>query len=129
MNSVNPQKTLYELIGPAFIANAVAEFYRRAFSDVMIGHFFFHSDIAHITSEQTHFANAILGGPQLYRGKALKIAHAPFIIRPPHFARRQVLMREVLNDLGLDADLTNQWLAIEEQFRSVILTERSACGH
>lgn len=119
-----PSKTLYDLIGHAFIANAVAEFYRRAFVDGMLSHFFFHSDIQHITKEQTDFATAMLGGPQNYRGKPIKAAHAPFTIRPPHFGRRQVLMTEVLTDLGLAEDLKAQWLALEEQFRSKILTPR-----
>ena len=120
----DPKKSLYELIGPAFIANAVAEFYRRAFLDGMIGHFFFHSDISHITQEQIIFATAMLGGPQQYRGKPLKAAHKPFAIRKPHFGRRQVLMREVLDDLGLDEELKNQWLALEEQFRPIILNTK-----
>lgn len=118
------QKSLYESIGPEFIANAVAEFYRRAFTDVLIGHFFFHSDIKHITAEQTSFVTALFGGPQTYRGKPIKLAHQPFLIRPVHFARRQVLMREVLTDLGLDAALCDQWLALEQQFRPVILTAK-----
>lgn len=119
-----PSKTLYDLIGPAFIANAVAEFYRRAFADGMIGHFFFHSDINHITQEQITFVTAMLGGPQQYRGKPLKTAHKPFNIRKPHFGRRQVLMGEVLTELGLAEDLRTQWLAMEEQFRPVVLTPR-----
>lgn len=127
MNLEEPPKSLYDLIGPAFIENAVAEFYRRAFADVMIGHFFFNSDIKHITAEQTTFATALLGGPQKYRGKSLKHAHKEFIIRPAHFNRRQVLMREVLSDLGLDPPLAEKWLALEQQLRPVILTETSTC--
>jgi hemoglobin len=127
MSQVSSQNSLYELIGPAFIKNAVAEFYRRAFDDVMIGHFFFQSDITHITSQQTNFVTAMLGGPLKYSGKSLRAAHAPFAIRPAHFARRQVLMREVLTDLGLKTDLINAWLDLEDQFKPVILTEPTAC--
>jgi hemoglobin len=112
---------LYDQIGHAFIAKAVAEFYKRAFADVMIGHFFFKSDITHITAQQTSFVSAMLGGPKSYTGKPLKPAHKPFLIRTVHFNRRQVLMREVLEDLGLDPSLTNAWLAVEEQFRGVIV--------
>ena len=112
---------LYDQIGHAFIAKAVAEFYRRAFADVMIGHFFFNSDLQHITSQQITFVSAMLGGPAKYQGKPLKAAHKPFLIRPVHFNRRQVLMREVLNDLELEPKLRDAWLAIEEQFRAVIV--------
>jgi hemoglobin len=112
---------LYDQIGHAFIAKAVAEFYKRAFQDVLIGHFFFNSDIQHITEQQIHFVSAMLGGPANYSGKPLKAAHKPFKIRPVHFNRRQVLMREVLVDLGLEPSLRDAWLSVEEQFRPVIV--------
>ncbi len=112
---------LYDQIGHAFITKAVAEFYRRAFADVMIGHFFYKSDIHHITTQQIAFVSAMLGGPAAYQGKPLKPAHKPFLIRPVHFNRRQVLMREVLDDLGLDPSLRDGWLAVEDQFRSIII--------
>jgi hemoglobin len=113
--------SLYDQIGHAFIAKAVAEFYKRAFADVMIGHFFFKSDINHITAQQIAFVSAMLGGPSTYQGKPLKLAHKPFLIRPVHFNRRQVMMREVLDDLGLAKNLADAWLAIEDQFRQVII--------
>ena len=112
---------LYDQIGHALITRAVAEFYKRAFADVMIGHFFFKSDINHITNQQIAFVSAMLGGPLTYQGLPLKPAHKPFLIRPVHFNRRQVLMREVLDDLGLDPKLRDAWLAIEDQFRQVII--------
>ena len=118
---------LYDLIGPALVERAVTEFYRRAFQDPMIGHFFFHSNIEHITAQQIDFATALLGGPQRYRGKPLKMAHKPFTIRVPHFMRRQVLMREVLTDVGVTESLRAQWLALEESFRPVILTDADHC--
>ena len=127
MTLENDRKSLFELIGPATVKEAVAEFYRRAFQDPMIGHFFFHSDINHITDQQISFVTAMLGGPQEYRGKPLKIAHKPFIIRVPHFMRRQVLMGEVLADAGIDPKLKEQWLTLEDQFRPVILTDTDTC--
>jgi hemoglobin len=113
--------TVYDQIGREFIEQAISEFYRRAFDDVLIGHFFFHSDLNHIVAQQIQFVSALLGGPSSYQGKPLKLAHKPFLIRPVHFSRRQVLMRDVLNDLGLAPDLVQSWLAIEDQFRSVII--------
>ncbi len=114
-------QSLYDQIGHAFITKAVAEFYKRAFADVMIGHFFFKSDINHIITQQIAFVTAMLGGPSTYQGKPLKLAHKPFLIRPVHFNRRQVMMRDVLTDLGLAENLMDAWLAIEDQFRQVII--------
>ena len=70
--------------------------YERAFADMIIGHFFFGKDQAHITRQQTAFATSMLGGPAAYRGAPLVAAHRPFAISAPHFQRRQMLMREVL---------------------------------
>lgn len=123
MNHLEESKNsgLYDQIGHAFITKAVAEFYKRAFADVMIGHFFFNSDIHHITEQQIAFVTAMLGGPANYQGKPLKLAHKPFQIRLVHFNRRQVLMREVLDDLQLKPELRDAWLAVEDQFRQVII--------
>ena len=41
--------TLYDQIGEEFIRRAIIEFYKRAFADMMIGHFFFgknHDELA-----------------------------------------------------------------------------------
>ena len=114
-------QSLYDQIGHAFITKSVAEFYKRAFADVMSGHFFFKSDINHIITQQIAFVTAMLGGPSTYQGKPLKLAHKPFLIRPVHFNRRQVMMRDVLTDLGLAENLMDAWLAIEDQFRQVII--------
>jgi hypothetical protein len=37
-----------------------------------------------------------------------------------------VMMREVLVDLNLEPHLANAWLAVEEQFRNVIVNEHRA---
>lgn len=117
-------KTLFEQIGSEFIQKAITEFYRRAPLDGIIGHFFFEKDIEHITAMQIDFATAMLGGPRTYHGKPLATAHAGLAIRPPHFGRRQVLMREVLDDYGLAPDLRDAWLAAEEALRPIILRQR-----
>jgi hemoglobin len=117
--------SLYDQIGAEFIGRAIAEFYRRAFTDGVIGHFFMRSDLAEITRQQTAFATALLGGPRHYRGKPLQKAHAPFIIKAPHFGRRQMLMAEVLEDLGLKKELRDAWLKLEEQLRPLVVNSTS----
>lgn len=118
---------LYEKIGPAQIENVITEFYRRAFADVMIGHFFFHHDRETITKGQIAFATAMLGGPRLYQGKPLETLHHPLPIRPPHFARRQVLMREVLAEAGVEESLARAWLALEERLKPLIVKSLASC--
>jgi truncated hemoglobin YjbI len=113
--------TLYEKIGKDFIERAIEEFYKRAFSDPMISHFFMGKDRESITQMQQSFAIAMLGGPKEYSGLPLKDAHLPFTIKPPHFGRRQVLMGEVLRDMELDDQLAKAWLDLEESLRPLIV--------
>ncbi len=113
--------TLYERIGDELVRRAITVFYERAFADGVLAHFFFGKDRAHITSQQVDFAASMLGGPTRYRGKPLGAAHKDLAIRGPHFARRQVLMREVLVEVGVPAALRDEWLAREESLRSLIV--------
>lgn len=115
------KNTLYAKIGAEFIRAALTEFYQRAFSDMIIGHFFFAKDIAQITAQQIDFATGMLGGPRLYRGKSLGAAHHSLNLRRPHFGRRQVLMYEVLTGMGLDPELRDAWLELEEQLRGIVM--------
>jgi truncated hemoglobin YjbI len=114
-------KTLYEHIGADFITNAITEFYLRAFNDPIIGHFFFNKNRADITAKQIDFATNLLGGPKLYKGMPLEKAHVLLNIRKPHFGRRQVLMGEVLTEMGLDERLKTSWLELEEKLRGLIV--------
>ncbi len=113
--------TLFERIGDELIRKAITEFYRRAQNDGIIGHFFFGKDLADITAKQIVFASAMLGGPRKYQGKPLGLAHKDLILRKPHFDRRQMLMGEVLEELGLAAELKDGWLAMEERLRALIV--------
>jgi truncated hemoglobin YjbI len=115
------KSSLYARIGESAVRAVITEFYRRAFVDPIIGHFFVSSDIAEITALQIDFARSMLGGPKRYRGKPLAAAHKPFVIRHPHFGRRQVLMAEVLADLHVDPELAKAWLTMEEALRPIIV--------
>ena len=113
--------TLYDQIGKPFICAAVTEFYKRAFTDMIIGHFFFGKNHDELVDHQIHFTIAAFGGPRLYTGRALIEAHKDHSIRNPHFDRRRMIMRDVLQELGLEPHLRDAWLAQEEAFRSLIV--------
>jgi hemoglobin len=121
------KKTLFEQIGLKSIQRVVKLFYDKAFEDVLIGHFFFHANKSSLVEHQTHFATAMLGGPNHYVGKPLRPAHAAHKIRLVHFKRRQVLMRETLLEVGVAEPLAEKWLALEDQLKPVILTEYQDC--
>ena len=116
--------TLYEQIGADKIQAVLTRFYDRAFEDLMISHFFLGKDKQHLIEQQVAFVTGILGGPRIYRGKPLRIVHQDMAIRPPHFGRRQVIMREVLDEMQVEKSLADNWLKLEEEFRPVIQKAR-----
>ena len=121
---------IYDQIGADLIQKAIRLFYDRAFEDPMIQHFFMRSDKEHLIREQSLFATALLGGPRQYKGLSLEKAHEKRSIRLPHFKRRQILMGEVLTELGLADELKREWLRREEALRPLILGEGVAdCDH
>lgn len=114
-------QTLYEQIGEEFIRKAVEEFYRRAFTDMIIGHFFFGKNHDELAAHQIDFTVAALGGPRRYAGRSISEAHRIHNIRRPHFDRRRMILREVLDEFGLAPHLRDAWLTQEEAFRSLIV--------
>lgn len=120
--------SLYERLGEEALVAVLTRFYERAFVDPIIGHLFFGRDREHLTRQQIDFARGLLGGPMHYRGKPLLHAHRPLLIRPPHFARRQVLMAEVLEEIGVAPDISREWLEREDNLRPLIMSsDRSTC--
>jgi hemoglobin len=113
--------THYEQIGEDFIRKAIDEFYRRAFTDMIIGHFFFGKNHDELAAHQIDFTIAALGGPRRYAGRSISEAHGAHDIRRPHFDRRRMILREVLDELGLKPYLRDAWLAQEEAFRPLIV--------
>lgn len=122
-------RSLYERIGGELVREAITEFYRRVETDGIIGHFFFGKDVRDITQKQIAFATAMLGGPRGYKGKPLGAAHGDLDLRAPHFDRRQVLMGEVLEEMGLSLELREAWLALEEKLRPLIVQQKTYSGN
>lgn len=119
--------SLYQRIGEDKIKAAITEFYRRAFEDKMIGHFFFGKNREELTDKQIHFAISMLGGPKRYQGRPLEKAHSEFTIRGAHFDRRQVILREVLEEMALPDHQIKEWLVMEDSLRKLIVTVKQAC--
>jgi truncated hemoglobin YjbI len=115
-------KSLYEQIGEEIISTVIAEFYELAFTDPIIGHFFFTHDRAELVRKQTIFCSCMLGATHItYTGKSLQEAHKSLPLRDAHFRRRQVLMAEVLERTSLSPALIAKWLEREEKLKSLIV--------
>ena len=124
--------SLYDQLGGFNqIHRIISKFYDKAFADPIIGHFFFGKDKSHLIHQQSHFAATMLGGKtHPYHGPAMSAAHSKLRINNAHFGRRQVLMRETLEEEGVATSISQRWLQLEEGFRSLILNQKSTdCQH
>ncbi len=119
--------SLYDEIGADRIAKILGLFYQRCFEDVMISHFFFEKNHDELLKHQLAFTTAMLGGPSDYQGRALTSVHNPLPIRPPHFARRRMILIETMAEEGLDQRLIDSWISLEDKLKSLILKDQSSC--
>ena len=112
---------VYRQLGATKIADLLTAFYRRAFVDPIIGHFFFAKDHQRLLEGQIAFSIAMLGGPKRYHGQPLAAIHHPLAIRDAHFNRRSILLQEVFAEFGIDRSIAQAWLAKEQQLRAFII--------
>ncbi len=114
--------TLFEEIGEEKIAIVIEKFYDKAFSDGIIGHFFFNKSKSELIRKQTDFASAMLGSKKhTYTGRPIKTIHHALPLRHPHFDRRQKILEETLYEQEVVSEHAEKWLALEERLRSQIV--------
>src|SRR5262249_40874457 len=96
---------------------------RRILADESIGHFFTHSDLAHLRTHQHIFVSALLGGPEPYTGRALSAIHAHLTPRltDAHFDAFTKHFRAALNEVGVKHDKVDRIIKLLEGKRSAVL--------
>lgn len=108
-------------IDPRQLRVVVEEFYRKVFSDMIIGYLFRDVDFEEIVGKQVSFTGAMLGICSPYSGPALNVVHGPLKIRPAQFSRRRKILSEVLEDSTLPRPVIDRWLSFEDRLQSVIV--------
>lgn len=118
-------QTLFEQIGKDNIVSIVTEFYKRAFEDGIIGHFFFNKNREELTAKQIAFTSVLLGSKSdAYHGKPLSKAHQDLAISVPHFNRRLMILSEVIDEHEIPSQLRDQWIQKEKMLLSAVITSR-----
>lgn len=104
------------------------DFVGRVFDDVMIGFFFRNASRERVAKMEALFAAKLLGAKDVhYTGKSIRDAHAKHPIMGGQFMRRQVILRQTLNDHGVSDEIIERWLAHNESLRSQVTGDRA--GH
>ncbi len=104
----------------------VEAFVARIFDDMIIGFHFEGHDRARIARHELELASTHLGGELGYRGRPIAGAHRPLRINRGQFRRRLAIVRTVLTERGVPADVVERWIAHEQRLERVI-TDGTDC--
>ena len=99
------------------VAEAVERFYEKLHSDEVVGEFFRNADVTALKTHQEMFLTAALGGPDAYKGRDMRAAHAQLDITDADFDRFLGHLGDTLTELGAATDPIAELMAVLEPLR------------
>jgi hemoglobin len=94
--------TLYDEIGgAAAVRMAVTVFYRRVLNDPALASWFADVNLTRLRAHQQAFLTAAMGGPDLFTGRDMAVAHAGLAVTDEAFDRIVSHLAATLRDLGV----------------------------
>ncbi len=119
-------KSDYERIGDAELREAVEAYVQRFAADFIIGFMFEGKDLQRIALHEYQLAASHLGASVAYQGRSLRGAHTRLPINAGHFRRRLAIVRTVLTERGIDADIIERWVEWERGLEAAV-TDGTDC--
>jgi hemoglobin len=108
--------------GQRGLRTAVDVFYRRVLADPALMPFFKGIDVSRLATHQRAFLASALGGPDLYGGPGLAVAHHGLQIDDAAFDGVADHLVGTLRDLGADAEVLRAVSERLESHRSAVVT-------
>ena len=122
--------TLFAQIGAEKLREVLTDFYRRVFSDVMIGFLFLGKDQQRLIDKEWEFTAQLLGGDVRYTGRPIAQAHAQSPILGGHFARRLQILKDTLGDHHISEAVQTVWIEHTLSLRNQVTKDRGTdCDH
>lgn len=122
---VQDDPSLFERIGgEAAVMAAVDRFYEKVLDDELTRPFFEDLDMGAQSRKQVAFMTWAFGGPQEYRGRDLRAAHAKLVQRgltDAHFDAVARHLEDTLQELEVAPELIQKALGIVGSTRSEVL--------
>ncbi|KPM54001.1 group 1 truncated hemoglobin [Frankia sp. CcI49] len=101
--------SIYDAIGGATaVEAAVDQFYVRVTADPVLSPYFAGRDIPSLKAHQRAFIAAAIGGPEVYKGRAIPAVHTPLKISDAHFDAVVDHLVAALAGLGVPAETTGK---------------------
>lgn len=114
--------SIYDRLGGhGAVGLAVDRLYARLIADPELAPYFAGRDVGRLARHARPFIAAAIGGPELYRGRDIRAAHAGLRITHAHFDRTVQHLVAVLEGLGVDRGLIAEIGATLEPLRAAIV--------
>ena len=101
-------------------------FYDKVYKHPWLKQFFEQIPQQHIEDQQVDFMQKVLGGENLYVGKAPPVAHMHIMINDDIFQVRKELLKEAFFEANAKPELISKWLTLDDSFKRVIFKDSSA---
>lgn len=96
-------------------------FYDKVYAHPWLKLFFEKIPQQHIENQQVDFMQKVLGGANIYAGKAPPAAHMHIFITEEVYIVRKKLLEQAFIETNADKKLVNRWLTLDESFKRVLL--------
>ena len=119
--------SIYDSIGGApAVRAAVDDFYARVLADRRLAPFFARTDLERLKTHQRAFIAAAIGGPEIFAGRDMALAHAGLGIGDGDFDAVVTHLAGTLTELGAPEDTIGQIASALAPLRDEIVTTRRA---
>jgi hemoglobin len=118
-------KSLYDRLGGEGAVDAAVDiFYRKVLADRSISRYFDSTDMDAQRAKQKAFLTMVFGGPNAYKGKDLRTAHARLVkdgLGDAHFDAVAGHLKATLQELGVAPPLVDEVIALAASTRADVL--------
>lgn len=124
-------RTIFERYGGfATVSRIVSDFYSEALDDPMLAPYFVGIDMARLMDHQTRFIAFLLGGPAVnYTDEHLSRVHLRFEVTDQAFDRMALVLRETLEDHGMDeTDIGDVYGAFTSRRQAIVHDRNGSSG-
>ena len=125
--NAHSKQEYFELIGGRQSLIAINKaFYDKIYKHPWLKLYFEKIPQDHIEIQQVDFMQKVLGGENVYVGKAPPLAHTHINITDDLFDERKKLLCEAFDETNAHPEMRDKWLSLDESFRRVLLKKSLA---
>jgi len=121
------KKELFEKMGGRHaLININKIFYDKVYQHPWMKLYFENISQQHIEDQQVDFMQKVLGGDNLYVGKAPPAAHMHIFVSEELFEVRQQLLKEAFEETNACPELADKWMSMDYSFKKIIVKDSLA---